>query len=133
MAWQRLQRGCVSVPMGKACGRPGWHSTAAPGDKALGPAATMHPHQGSQWAHPCTSLLGPATCTALCRWCREPLGPSVLLGGPTLELRGPGGCCLLRLLWADESAANLRGGAQQAAARRGSRAGGADRLLSVKE
>lgn len=53
--------------------------------------------------------------------------------GPTLELRGPGGCCLLRLLWADELAANLHGGAQQAAARRGSRAGSADRLLSVKE
>lgn len=53
--------------------------------------------------------------------------------GPTLEPRGPGCCCLLRLLRGDEAVANLRSGAQQAVARWGSWVGGTECLFSVKE
>lgn len=116
--------------MGKACGKLGWHSTTGQGTRhschnapppGVLPGAPLHLLAGT--GHVYGSALSVLGATGF------PRAPR----GPMPEPRAPGGCCLLKLLWADESAANLRGSAQRAAARRGSRAGGTDRLLSVKE
>lgn len=124
-AWLH-RKGTLEAGLAQHCGPRGWgtrhshshHDAPTPGLLLIAslhlPAETGHRHSSA------VSVLGITGFPhAAC--------------GPMLEPRGSGGCCPLRLLWADELAANLRGSAQQAVARRGSWVGGTEHLFSVKE
>lgn len=76
-----------------ACGRPGWHSTAAPG--------TLRPHRGSRRCSPARLRSEQPRAWLRASGAGSHRVPPCSSGVPA-GARGAGGCCLSRLLRADE-------------------------------